>query len=230
MAQPNQPLLLISLVHPSRGRPSKAMTTALHWIKTSTQDVEIEYILSTDSDEKSKNLYDSWSKEYLKPIVYAFHHSTTTNNNVVQAMNAGAKYATGEIVIGMSDDFFSPPQWDSELTSSGDWSTDLAVHVNDTITGADQKCMTLPILSKSLLAKLGYIYYPGYSGMFADNDLYEACEKLGCLVLRHDLQFEHRHWLNSKAPKDATYMRHNTEASWAIGKKLIAQRRLTQFT
>lgn len=205
------------------------MSTALHWIKTSTADCEIEYILSTDSDDKTKYLYNSWSSEYVKPIVSGFHHTTSTNNNVVQAMNAGVQHATGDIIIGISDDFFSPAKWDVEITSCGDWSNDLAVHINDTITKPEQKCMTMPILSRSLLSKLGYIYYPGYSGMFADNDLYEVCEKMGCLILRHDLIFEHRHWLNSKAPKDATYMRHNTQASWVLGQKLIEQRRSTQF-
>ena len=207
----------ISLVHPSRGRAVKAKQTAIKWLTAMSEENTAEYILSIDNDDKQKNLYYQWFSK--GKIVVG------DNNNVVMAMNMGAKYATGEMIIGISDDFEPPQDWDRLLAGELDWSKDIAIRINDTITKESDNILTLPILSKSLYNKLGYIYHPQFTGMWADNDLAEECKALGVLINRFDLIFPHNHWVNNKAVKDETYNRHNTNESWNIGTKVIEERR-----
>lgn len=208
----------ISIIHPSRGRPVKARATAKQWLTNLTSDAEIEYILSIDDDDSQKRWYHEW---------FNFAKITTGHNhNVVEAMNAGAAAATGDILVCISDDFECPNKWDELLiNASPDWQRDIAIRINDTITKESDVILTLPILSKTLYDKLKYIYHPSFTGMFADNDLAEECVSRNCLIQKWDLVFAHNHWVNGKAPKDDTYNRHNTTASWTIGINVIEQRR-----
>jgi glycosyltransferase involved in cell wall biosynthesis len=210
-------------------RAVKGLTTALKWIRSASKENEIEYIVSTDSDDSQKYLYSNWWQEQIAPRVKKFKHVSNDNKNVVDAMNAGARYSTGQVIVCVSDDFSPPDNWDELIAGAGDWTTPIALKVNDTITKESDILLTLPIISRPLYQSTGYIYYPKYTGMFADNDLAEKCQQMGCLTVRHDLIFEHNHWVNNKAIKDETYNRHNTTASWNLGTALIEKRRKEKF-
>lgn len=214
---------MITLLHPSRGRAYKAHTTFKNW-KAKAIDKNIQHILSLDSDDKKLDTYKSLFTE-SKIIV-------NDNKNLVDAVHVGMPYIKGDLVVVLSDDFDCPEKWDQELELAWTYEAnkdelgndkEAAIYINDGITFG-RKCMTLPILSKSLIDKLGYIYFPGYTGMFADDDLYAVCEKLGVLIEK-DILFEHKHWVNGKTERDATYNRHNTDASWKHGKKLFELRK-----
>ena len=209
--------MTISLVHPSRERAVKARATASKWISKMSDDNDVEYILSIDHDDPQKGLYYQWFSIARISIAH--------NSNVVQAMNAGALLSIGQIIVCISDDFEPPSHWDKLIIDNYEWWKDIAIRVNDTITKEEDLILTLPILSRSLYDKLGYIYHPGFTGMWADNDLAEQCKAMGALINRFDLVFPHNHWVNGKAVKDATYNRHNTTESWNIGTKVIEERR-----
>jgi hypothetical protein len=128
----------------------------------------------------------------------------------------------------LSDDFDCPFNWDAELEKVIGDKTDYAIRIQDDYVKADNPIMTLPIISKTVLDRLGYIYYPEYKGMWADNDLFEVCQHLG--VIQHTpLTFEHKHYINKKAKFDETYARHNNTANYAFGKKLLEERRKNNF-
>lgn len=235
----------ITLVHPSRGRAVKAhMTFQINW-KGKAVDKNFQHILSIDSDDSQIESYKTFFKESEILI--------NDNRNLIEAVNRAIPYIKGDLVVVVSDDFDCPEKWDEEiivatyrlkfdnpayLKESEEGIvfipenyphvlTDYAICINDGITFG-RKCMTLPILSKSLIDKLGYIYFPGYTGMFADDDLYAVCEKLGVLITK-DILFPHNHWVNGKAERDATYNRHNTDESWKHGKKLFEARKAKGF-
>jgi len=159
------------------------------------------------------------------------------NNNVVDAMNAGAKIAQGDLLVCISDDFECFQNWDEELIKLID--NDIqAIQVKDGIINEKHSAyykkyrmheyiMTLPIMTKGLYDILGYIYYPEYTGMFADNDLAEMCQAMGVLK-QSKLLFKHNHFTVTKK-EDETYKRHNNQPSWDIGQKLINERRLNNF-
>lgn len=208
---------MITVVHPSRGRADKAHKTKERWMSYAVNK-DIQWLISLDEDDpflpKYKSLFDA--------VII------NNNSNLVQAVNAAIPKIDGDLVIVVSDDFDCPQRWDEILKSVLPFTTpEAAIYVNDGLTWG-QRCMTLPILTKSLIDKLGYIYYPRYSGLHADNDLYEVCEKLGVIVSL-DIIFQHNHYTTGKTAIDNTYKRHNTKQGYDFGSKMIQKRRAENF-
>lgn len=208
-----------TLVHPSRGRPRQAFDAMSKWVKNCTSNVQ--YILSLDKDDPARPMY--YTLFLRMPTNINARIIENENKNLVDAIQQAVPLITGDCVISISDDFDCPAGWDKQLERIIGAKESYAIRVQDTITKSGDRIMTLPILSKSVIDRLGYIYYPEYTGMFADNDLYEVCNRLGILVNAF-LTFPHNHWVNRKAVKDATYNRHNTMASWNHGQKVLAER------
>lgn len=218
---------MFTLIHPSRGRARQAFNTMISWInKAASKD--IQYIFSLDSDDRQLNFYRSFLMKVPEPLTPEI--IVSDNKNLVQALQkVKPETIRGDIIIVVSDDFDCPMNWDKELLSVVGDRKEFAVKINDGITKADNPILTLPILSKPLFNRLGYIYYPEYIGMFADNDLFEACDKLGAIIHAPKLLFQHNHWVNNKARRDETHGRHDNPLSWNIGKRLLEQRRQRNF-
>lgn len=221
----------ISIIHPSRGRPDLAFSTAREWIANATHS-KIQYIISIDDNDPDVKKYWNVFNDLIlnEPFVGV---SQGPNQNVIDAMNMGAKYATGDLLVCISDDMHPFDCWDLEIFKLINPGIEQALIVHD---GFDNhrpmpSFMPMPILTKRLYDKLGFVYFPEYTGMFADNDLYEMCDVMGVLVNGENLTFEHRHYTNpkNKVKQDATYRRHNTRTSWDIGMHLLHERRKNNF-
>ena len=70
--------MIISLIHPSRGRPDLARKTALKWIREA--GVEVEHILSLDTSDPLLGQYIASDMQCISP-----------NTCVVEATNTAAK-------------------------------------------------------------------------------------------------------------------------------------------
>lgn len=225
-----------TLIHPSRQRCSMAFTAFSEWMGKASDQNKYEYILSIDTDDPQLECYKSQFKDTgIKLIV-------NNNRSIVDAVNIAAKHSTGDILISISDDFGCPDGWDIRLELETQLATSpiqdskniftvkdkYAFMIDDCINGNKSGCMTLPILSRSAYDQLGHIYNPIYFSMFADNELHDVCKKNGWLIYS-DLKFEHRHFINGKNPKDATYERENSKQAYDMGKKIYEQRKLNNF-
>lgn len=239
---------MISVCHPSRGRPALAFAAYQNWVSKAV-DKNIQWILSLDADdpklEKYHHLFNSIPSEPLvvstTSISLRLEIIIKRNTNLIQAVNHCIPYIKGDLVVVVSDDFDCPDKWDELMPVKQSWGgqfevdgrdyadtvREFAIYINDGISFG-RKCMTLPILSKSLIDKLGYIYHPDYTGMFVDDDLYLTCEKMG-VVITKDILFQHKHWVNGMAEKDDTYNRHNNSKSWDHGKALLERRKREGF-
>src|SRR5687767_8936374 len=100
----------ITLLHPSRGRAEKARQTHDLWAAKCSGLNEIEHILSIDMDDEQTARFIELFKEFSSTKVIA-----EKNDSVVMATNRAAKYATGELLIYVSDDFECPDNWDALL-------------------------------------------------------------------------------------------------------------------
>ena len=89
---------MISLIHPSRGRPELAHKTAKKWIQSA--GVEVEHILSLDTSDAQLGAYTAIDLQCI-----------SDNSNVVQATNTAAKKALGDILVYLSDDFDCFDNW-----------------------------------------------------------------------------------------------------------------------
>lgn len=212
----------ITLIHPSRGRAQKAKDTYHHWMSKASGKIQIQHILSLDYSDPSINDY----------IALQVSSGMMVNENtcVVEATNHGAKKATGDILIYLSDDFKCPDNWDELILDAfGDklLTEPALVKVDDCLQGFDICVLTIPIMNRKLYEKLGYFWYPGYKSMFVDEDLFWTTKNNNWMILAPELKFPHEHVCNGKAENDETYQR--SAANWDQGKALFAQRSAEGF-
>jgi len=212
----------ITLLHPSRGRAQKAYETFDTWMQRCTGKFEIEHILSLDEDDPQvqnyANRFPLNSKCCIGP-----------NTCVVDATNAAAKHATGDILIYLSDDFNCPHHWDllvikrSLAQNRKEW----LMKVDDGLQPFDVKVLTIPIMSNYLYQKLGYFWYPEYKSMFVDEDLYHTAANMDALFMAPEITFKHHHHSLGLCENDETYSR--SEKNWDQGKELFAHRKASGF-
>lgn len=210
----------ISLVHPSRGRVEQALAAAREWAAKRSGAHEIEHILSVDTDDPAREAYVRMARD--AGLIIVVH----PNRTMIQAANAGARHATGQLLIVVSDDFGCPERWDESLAGLVSGRDEAAVQVGD---GIGSRIMTLPVLTRAYYKRLGYVYFPGYRSMFADDDLTAVAARDGVLIDARHLEFPHRHYFIGASPVDATYLRQNSGESWWYGWALFEQRRVSDF-
>ena len=221
----------ITLIHPSRSRPEMAHANYLNWLAKSeahtngTSKIIIEHILSLDLDEPR---YD----DYVR--LFGAHHIVRENPSdgyVVGATNAAAKYATGNILIYLSDDFDCPKHWDRLIADKMDINLEQILKVDDCLQPMGVAVLTIPIMTKAFYNRFGYFFYPEYKSMFCDEDLYHVARIINGLVFAADLKFPHLHPSNPtkelQGTSDNTYNRSN--GMWTQGQTLHTKRRLNNY-
>lgn len=214
----------ISLIHPSRGRARKAASTAGGWAVSAflpKAEFSVEHILSVDQSDPELHIYKDL---FMRPSNLLVRE----NSSVVEATNEAAKYATGDILIYLSDDFKCPDMWaDLVIAEFKKYSGPTLIKVDDCLQHFNTKVLTIPMMNRELYDKLGYFWHPGYKSMFCDEHLYWRSEKLGALKFAPHLKFPHEHVSNGKAPDDDTYRR--SAANWNQGKELFFKHKAAGF-
>ena len=210
---------MISLIHPSRGRPKKAVDTAIKWVRNSGIDVtQIDYILSLDSSDPKLNEYwIEWDCEIIKD-----------NKSVVEATNRAAVESKGDILIYLSDDFDCPNNWAQLVIEEFKGATGpMLLKVDDCLQKFQIPVLTIPIMNRELYELLGYFWHPDYQSMFCDVDLYYTVQKLGALKFAPHLKFPHNHVSIGKAENDETYRR--SASNWNQGQEVFNRRKAAGF-
>lgn len=217
---------LISLVHPSRGRPKKALDTAKLWLDKSGLDYsQLSWILSIDDDDPNKK---SYQLDFDKLDNGASMLICDTNKSVVDATNRAAESAAGDILVYLSDDFKCPDNWGQlVLKEFENENRPLLIKVDDCLQKFEVPVLTIPIMNRALYERLGYFWHPEYRSMFCDEHLYWVAKKLDAIKFCPHLKFPHEHPSNGKAPNDETYRR--SAANWDQGKKIFEKHKLMGF-
>lgn len=212
--------MIITLLHPSRGRAEKAKQTFDYWLENSSRKIQIQHIISVDNDDDQMKLYF----ETFKESVVISHN----NKSVVDATNNAVKISEGDILIYLSDDFKCPQNWDLQLENKfKDVESPMLLKVDDCLQAFNVDVLTIPIMNRKLYERLGYFWNPLYKSMFVDQDLYWVCKNNNWIVDAEELKFEHEHYSVGKAPRDETYTR--SDANWNEGKAIYAQRKQLNF-
>lgn len=216
---------LISLIHPSRGRPDKSYQNALRWAERAGGQFEI--VVSVDEDDPDKNGYLSHYRFGLDKC-YAWSVIVNFNKSVVDATNHAARQATGDILIYLSDDFDCPENWVPLIEKEfKDITAPCLIKVDDCLQPFHVRVLTIPIMNRALYERLGYFWHPGYKSMFCDEDLWHTANKLGALWSAPHLKFEHKHVSVGKADDDETYRR--SSANWNQGQDVFNRRKRMGF-
>jgi hypothetical protein len=199
---------LISLLHPSRGRPEKSFETVQKWIQRAG-NVSIELIVSLDEDDPELQGYREMHVSLLE---------INKNRSAVDAINNAAKKARGNILIVVSDDTDCPENWAVDLLKCVEGKTDFIAKTND---GIQKWIITMPIMDRAYYNRFGYVYYPEYLHMFCDTELSCVADLTGRRI-DIPLTFEHLHYSVGKSNKDS--ISEKADSTWAQGEKLFLER------
>ena len=259
---------LFALLHPS-ARPEKWRAIYDAWMKAAVNPDDVEYVLCVDTRWgfpgtalDHDDTLARWNGER--------HSNTLTWNEgrrcYVDAVNTAAKASTGRILIVIADDQWPCEGWDEQLTqlleraAAGDgtdparwpdgafwssggtlWPKEFVIEVS---TGTPQEhnrgIMPMPILSRARYERLGYVFYPEYESMYADNDFCEHARRDGVVIDARHLMFPHIHPYFDESGRwreraeldkrlDAAYREQNRQSAYELGHKLLHRRRAAKF-
>jgi hypothetical protein len=164
----------------------------------------------------------------------------------VDGVNISAKASTGSILIVNADDQFACERWDERLTltlkgANSPEQAHGAEFVIEVSTGTPDEhkrgVMVMPILSRARYEQQGFIFFPGYESMFADNDFCESARQDGVVIPAWHLMFPHRHpmfedgkWSRDWEKRaDAALIAQNRPESYAIGERVYKGRKASGF-
>lgn len=209
--------MLISLLHATRAMPERALATRREWLNKATHPEFISHIFGIQSDDHtSLDAFQSAGVNYA-----CGEPPPTWASSSVANWNAAAKACLGDLLVIIADDLTPPDGWDDELRKLPPPSQDYACHVADTFRDDDLICH--PILSRALYEKRGYVFHPGFYGVFCDNDftlrtsLETTIHKLPSLKWRHD------HPLAGTRPEDDIVKLQNTQAAFEYGVQMMSR-------
>ncbi len=206
---------MITLIHPSRQRPEKSHQTILKWIMMAENKVEV--IVSLDKDDPELPRY----KDYYQDLDVRF--VTADNRSAVDAINLGAKFAKGDILIVVSDDTDCFPRWDSRLFDQMAGKRDWIMKTKD---GIQEWLITMPIMDRTYYNRFGYIYHDAYAHCFCDTELTCVAELTGKLVISL-AEFKHNHYSIGKSERDSVSQK--ADATFESGKKIFIERKKRNF-
>lgn len=204
--------MIISLLHPSRSRPHKALETIKLWLSKASGTHKIEHILSLDYDDPEFENYKVMQHTDWTLIL------CSNNDSAVTATNKAAKISKGDILIMLSDDFECPQNWDSLIVQAYENRSG----VLKTFDGLQKWLVTLAIMDRKYYEEQGYFYFDQYKHMFCDTEMSHKAELEGKLIVRNDLLFPHKHYSTNGNIQDETTKRAN--ATWNSGEKIYLKR------
>ncbi len=223
-----------SLLHTS-ARPDKWREIFDAWISLADNPVWVQYILvgdqrwGFDKHNPGESLRDIDTYVNLYPMRRCY----------VEGVNLAARYARGHTLIVIADDQYPCQGWDThlnrviaqnELHDRGSV-LEYAIRVpTGTPDEVKRNITVMPIVSRSRYQRLGYVLFPGYESMYADNDFSEHAQQDGVFIDAQDLpEFPHRHPFWTDAQMDDQYKEQNRKEAYLSGANLLTLRRATKF-
>lgn len=204
--------MLISLVHATRGRPEMVASCHEKWLGLATDKTEIEYIVSLDADDqKPANIPDT-------KMVFGAPLGSTP------AYNRGLYSSTGAYVVAVMDDLLPPPGWDKLIVERlGDPGRPALLHVSDgtMVNPTKPWLMTVQIGTRSWFRKAGYMFWPEYRHLFADEDLSRKAIKEKVVIEATDIKFRH-HWVGQAYDETAKF--NYKPEQWRAGYEILTRR------
>jgi hypothetical protein len=234
---------LFSILHTS-ARPDKWRAVYDDWMSKAVHPEDVEYVLCIDPrwgfDTQNTRLYDN----DLDNI-----HVVLNNQRrcYVDGVNIAAKASTGSILIVNADDQFACEKWDVLLMAQFDTGDveDCGIRdgfVIEVSTGTPDEHKrgiigSCAILSRARYEQQGFVFYPEYESMFADNDFCETARQDGVIIDSRHLMFPHRHpmfkdgkWSRDWEKRaDIALLAQNRPQSYAIGEEVYKRRKALGF-
>jgi hypothetical protein len=196
----------ISLLLPSRGRPSLVRRLFESIVANSEEIENIEIILCLDDDDTQSHLIDDERLNIVKTI----GPPATMGSLNSRCFDA----STGDIIMLMNDDLVvCTPGWDNIIRG-------VTRRIPDQIFMAYPDDMekanlsTFPIMSRKTCEILVNPYPKEYDSLFIDDHIFDIFTRLKYLGkdrihYLENIKFDHRHFVNGKVRPDANYIHKN---------------------
>jgi hypothetical protein len=148
----------------------------------------------------------------------------TPGGSCVAAWNAAAAASRGDVLVQLSDDWAPPRDWDREiLKHMGDVHQSRVLAVSD--GHRQDRLLCMAILTRKRFVEQGWMFYPGYTSLYSDNEFTYRAYRDGVVVEARDLVFEHRHPLHiPEISVDRTYQHQNSFTNQRVGLETFKQR------
>ena len=255
---------LFSILHTS-ARPEKWRAVYDDWMAKCVHPERVEYVLCVDP----RWAFDLDSSKYDTPLDNVRVVVNNRRRCYVDGVAIAAEESTGSILIVNADDQFACENWDERLIDAvvgpveGDaglsgaaLALDVAwVRLNglersieepfvvEVSTGTPDEhnrgVLVMPILTRARYEQQGFVFYPEYESMFADNDFCAAARQDGVIIDARHLMFPHRHQMfdgkggwktgNWKETLDKAYREQNRKEACAIGEMVFRRRTISGF-
>lgn len=218
----------ISVIYPTRERPEAFQSALTLWQSNAQQNYFIEWIISVDSSDKHlkelERIFEI-SKSYFSQQQQSKNMKLIINDNhsAIEAINNGAKIATGDLLIVISDDFVCPYLWDSKLKDQLQGKSDFVLKTDDEY---QPTLVSLPIMDRIFYERYAYVYHPDYLHMFCDQEMTAVALMTG-KYLKSSLKFPHYHYTTGKTEKDDINVKN--DLTWRQGETLFNERLKTNF-
>lgn len=204
-----------SIVHPS-ARPNEWAKTRDEWLAAASGQETVEYVVCFDWGHADVSAKDA------APARVVWNYGVRCS---VDATNCAAAAASGKVMVVISDDIHPAKHWDKLLRKVPQlWGGQECVVRVKTGGSADQRgLMAVQILNRERYDRIGYLFYPGYVSMYADDE-YSIHAKGDDVVVDTDILMEHDHWTNNARPMDEVYARQNAAERYRWGQALLTSR------
>jgi hypothetical protein len=198
----------ISLLLPTRGRPTHIDRLFRSLTATTADLAHVEVVAYVDSD-------DPVSHRLGHPSLHVETLIRPPGATMGSMMRACYEASRGRYVILINDDVvFRTQAWDARVTSAfSPFPDDVAlVYGNDLDQGPSRP--TFPIVSRAACEVIGTICSRGYCGLHIESHLFDIFRQLARLgmsriVYLDDVVFEHTHYAAGERGWGATYRHRN---------------------
>lgn len=214
---------MISIIHPTRSRPEKSLSTIQKWIDISSKTQQIEIIYGLDVDDP---FLEEYKKQKIKWNSF-INRSLCIGRNTcaVQAINKAAEISNGNILIVVSDDTECFDDWDRVLVECVEGKTDWIMKCQD---GTQPWLITMPVMDRAYYNRFGYIYHPSYRHMYCDTELTTVADMIGRKIVS-TLMFFHNYHSISSADVKADSLKLRNDATYEEGRKNYIKRKEINF-
>ena len=211
---------MISLLHSTGRLPDGWVPAMQAFLCNAKHPKDVEYILAVNEDEPfvwpAIDL-SGWAR-------YALVQAGVTGPN--SGWNAAAKASQGDILITIADDYFPPTAWDEHIRDAvGDATQEVVLDVDN--SDGSTKLLPFCMLTRPYYERYGYIFYPGYHGLFGDYEFTEQVRRDNVVRRARHIVFEHRHPDRGLAPMDEVYARQKDH--FEEGRRLFKKRKAQNF-
>lgn len=221
---------------PTRGRPEKFVQTLTKYVNFLSGMHDVRFVISFDHDDPTMNNDNMWSLFHRlnlqhDGIIVPVCGSSTGKIAAVNADLDKVVALSPDVILLASDDMIPVIGGYDEIIARNMAKhfpdTDGVLWFNDGFSGGN-RLITLSILGRKYFDRFGYLYYPGYKSVFADNEFTVVASRLNRVAFIDQVIIQHQ-WVGTTAPNDPLHVRNEAQGMYDHDAAVFQSRAAVNF-